>query len=77
MKISIEYDEDKEVFIVQFDRGMLIANGGDWPPPPPWSNQIQELSEWLVKTYPECMDKFKDQKISGLAYEFKPSPGQK
>jgi len=77
MKISIEYDESKDVFIVQFDRGMMELNGGDWPPPPPWTNQVQELSSWLVKTYPECMDKFKDQKISGLTYEFKPSPGQK
>jgi len=75
MKISIVYDENKNVFLVQFDRATTQDDG--WPPPPPWTNQIQELGSWLVKMYPECLDKFKDQKISGLTYEFQPSPGQK
>ncbi len=79
MKISIEYDENKGVFIVQFDRGILKSstNGGGWPPPPPYNNQVQELGAWLGKMYPDAVNKFKDQEISGLSLEFTPSPGQK
>jgi hypothetical protein len=75
MKISIDYDEKSNVFKVQFERALTQTSADAWPPPPPWQNQLQELSDWMIKIYPECLDEFKNPKISVLSYDFTPSPG--
>jgi hypothetical protein len=67
MKIIIEFDEVLNSFNVQFDRGEITASAGEDPaPPPPYNEQIQEMTAWLNKTYPSILAKFKDREISGL-----------
>jgi len=76
MKIIIDYNQDTNTFSVQFDRGSFAKTDGDWPPPPPWANQIQEMTDWLNKVYPDCTQKFRDHEVSALQLSFTPSPGK-
>jgi hypothetical protein len=71
MKIIIEFDEDTSVFTAQFDRGITSsADGGPYPPPPPYNDQITAMTDWLAKSYPSIVEKFKDQEVSALKINF-------
>jgi len=74
MKIVIDYDPNKNVFSVQFDRVLYSKDNGDpWPPPPPYDGQVAEMAAWLTESYPSVTKKMTDQEISGLRMEFVPT----
>jgi hypothetical protein len=75
MKIVIEFDETTSVFTANFDRGAISsATPGSIIPPPPFDDQIAEMSKWLAQSYPSILAKMKDSEISGVRLSFQATP---
>ena len=77
MRITIDYNPTNNNFSVLVDRVMLSADGPPWPPPPPTNEQFAEMTSWLNDVYTKiCMEKFKNQNVSGIEFKYEPKEGK-
>ena len=71
MKFVIDFDENTNIFKVYFERNE--TSGDPWPPPPPNTEQLKEMTTWLNESYPDVCKKFGDKEVSGLKLTYQAS----
>ena len=71
MKFVIDFNEETNLFKVSFERNE--TSGDPWPPPPPNTGQLKEMTTWLNDSYPDVCKKFVDKQVSGLTLTFQAS----
>lgn len=69
MKMIIDFDPETNIFDVVIERGKV--SGDPWPPPPPDGDQLNKMTAWLNKSYPDACKKFLDKEVSSIKITYK------
>jgi hypothetical protein len=73
MRITIDYDPSNSNFSVLVDRGTLSNGTNPYPPPPPYTQEFQQMTTWLNDVFDNSLKTFENQKVAAIRFKYDPS----